>query len=452
MKRLAVLFALMMALVELPGCSFTGLSAQNLMSPPKTNADQQAIYQLMQGAKTDVTFIYPRSGEYRSAIIMRDFTGDGVEDAIGFHSLEDGGVEVIFLMKSGEEWSRVSAYRNIATQVDRVCFGALPGGGEAVFIGWGSTAGATSRTAVVNAYLYDGSGYVYEHSLGNYGELTLTDFNGDGADELFIIDKSLPPEEEGAEPISARARLFTFEEGAPLEAAAAEADNTVSNYSSVVFGALNAHTMGVVVDGATADGGMTTQVFLFDGERLENRPRGVNGEAEESPYARPSTTQFYTRDINGDGYIELPAVTRLPGISEDVELDSTSYMVEWHALTQQGESRLVLRALMNPRENYWFRLPYPLLGRISAANDVERRTVTYTEVITNEDGSQLLGGKLFSVRAFTRAAWESRGEFSGYSMLASQGDVVYGIQITTKNEQDRKCIEEIVESFQLLTE
>ena len=135
-----------------------------------------------------------------------------------------------------------------------------------------------------------------------------------------------------------------------------------------------------------------------------------------------------------------------------MELDSTSYMVEWHALTQQGESRLVLRALMNPRENYWFRLPYPLLGRISAANDVERRTVTYTEVITNEDGSQLLGGKLFSIRAFTRAAWESRGEFSGYSMLASQGDVVYGIQITTKNEQDRKCIEEIVESFQLLTE
>lgn len=452
MKRLAVLLALIMTLIELPSCSFTGLSAQNLMSPPKTNADQQAIYRLMQGSSTGVTFIYPRSGEYRSAIIMRDFTGDGVEDAIGFHSLEDGGVEVIFLMKSGEEWAAVSSYRNIATQVDRVCFGALPGGGEAVFIGWGSTAGATSRTAVVNAYLYDGSGYVYEHALGNYGELTLTDFDGDGANELFIIDKSLPTEEEGAEPVSARARLFTFEGGQPLEAAAAEADNTVSNYSSVVFGSLNATTKGVVVDGATADGGMTTQVFLFDGDRLENRPRNVNGESGENPYARPSTTQFYARDINGDGYIELPAITRLPGISEDVEVDSTSYMVEWHALTQQGESRLVLRALMNPRENYWFRLPYPLLGRISAANDVERRTVTYTEVITNEDGSQLLGGKLFSIRAFTRSAWESRGEFSGYSMLASQGDVVYGIQITTKNEQDQGYIDEIMESFQLLSE
>ena len=451
MKKLAALLALIMTLMELPSCSLTGLSAQNLMAPPKANADQQAIYRLMQGAQTDVTFIYPRSGDYRSAIIMRDFTGDGVEDAIGFHLVEDGGVEVLFLMKSGEEWMTAAAYRNIATQVDRVCFGALPGGGEAIFIGWGSTAGATGRTAAVNAYLYDGSGYVYEHSLGIYGELILTDFDGDGCHELFAIDKSVPAEEEGAEPTTARARLFTFDTGQPVEAAGADADNAISVYSSVVVGQLNATTQGVVVDGATADGSMTTQVFLFDGEKLVNRPWHVNGESLENPYARPAVTQFYARDINDDGYIEIPAVTRLPGISEDVALDSTSYMVEWHALNPEGESRLVLRALMNPRENYWFRLPFPLLGRICATNDPERRTVTYTEVITDEEGNQLLGGKLFSIRAFTRSGWESRGEFSGYTMLASQNDVVYGIQITTRDEAARRSVEEIAGDFCLLT-
>ncbi len=132
-------------------------------------------------------------------------------------------------------------------------------------------------------------------------------------------------------------------------------------------------------------------------------------------------------------------------------LDSTSYMVEWHALNPEGESRLVLRALMNPRENYWFRLPFPLLGRICATNDPERRTVTYTEVITDEEGNQLLGGKLFSIRAFTRSGWESRGEFSGYTMLASQNDVVYGIQITTRDEAARRSVEEIAGDFCLLT-
>ena len=33
----------------LSGCSFSMLDAQNLMAPPKANADQQSIHQLLQG-------------------------------------------------------------------------------------------------------------------------------------------------------------------------------------------------------------------------------------------------------------------------------------------------------------------------------------------------------------------------------------------------------------------
>ena len=450
MKKIAAVLALAMALAELPSCSFTGLSAQNLMSPPKANADQQAIYRLLQGTQTDVTFVYPKNGEYRSAIIMRDFTGDGVEDAIGFHTMEDGGVEVQFLTKARGEWETASTFRNTATQVDRVCFGALPGDGEVVLIGWGSTAGATGRTAAVNGYLYE-DGKVVEYSLGQYGEMTMTDFDGDGVNELFTIDKSVPAEAEGEEPTTAQARLFGFEGGAPYEMAAADADNGISNYSSVAFGRMNAVDYGVVVDGTTADGGMTTQVFTLSEGRMVNFPPDVNTEGYTKEFSRPSTASYTARDINGDGYIELPVAVRLPGYGEDAALDSTSYMVEWRALSASG-SRVILRALMNTRENYWFRLPYILQGRVCAINDVERRTVTYTEVITSEDGEELLGGTLFSIRAFTQSAWDSRGESSGYAMLAAQSDSVYGIQITTRDEQYRRAVEEIARNFTLLSE
>lgn len=453
MKKLAVLMALMVLLAEFPSCSFTGLSAQNLMSPPKANADQQSIYRLLQGSQTDVTFIYPKNGEYRSAIIMRDFTGNGTEDAIGFHAIEDGGVEVQFLMKSQGEWRTAAAFRNKATQVDRVCFGALPDNREAVFIGWGSTAGATGRTAEVKAYLYDGEESVLEHSLGVYGELTITDFDSDGVNELFTVDKSVvPAEEEGAEPTTAYARLYFFDRDEPYEAAATPADNDISTYSSIRFGRMNADMQGVVVDGTTADGSMTTQIFVYRDGRLTNYPRQVNTEDYVNEYARPATASFTSRDINGDGYIELPVVSRLPDLFEDADPDSTSYMVEWKALNLSGESRVVLRALMNSRENYWFRLPYILQGKICATNDVERRTVTYTEVITGEDGVSLLGGTLFSIRVFTRSAWESRGETSGYTMLASENDSVYGIQIRSKDKKYRQVLEEISGSFQLLAE
>lgn len=452
MKKLAVVLALAMVLAELPGCSFTGLSAQNLMSPPKANADQQSIYRLLQGGQTNVTFAYPKNGEFRSAIIMRDFTGDGVEDAVGFHTMEDDSVEVQFLTKSEGEWTTAAAFRNTATQVDRVCFSALPGGGEAVLIGWGSTAGTTARLATVNAYLYQENGGVNEHALGGYGDMVLTDFDGDGVNELFTIDKSVLAEAEGEETVPARARLYVFDQDVPRELTGVDADNNISNYSSVVFGQLNSEACGVVVDGTTADGSMTTQAFFLQGQRMESFPPEVNTESYTKEYTRPATASFTARDINGDGYIELPAATRLPGLSEDSPLDSTSYMVEWRALSREGGSRTILRALMNIRENYWFRLPYILQGKVCAINDVDRRTVTYTEITTSEDGDERFSGTLFSVRVFTRSAWESRGTSSGYQKLAEQNDSVYGIQITARDEQYRRAVQEIAKNFQLLTE
>lgn len=450
-KKLALLLSLILLMTDIPSCSFTGLSARNLMSPPKANADQQSIYRLLQGAQNDVSFIYPRNGNYRSAIIMEDFTGNGVQDAIGFHSIEDAGVEVQFLVKEEGEWHTAAAFENIATQVDRVCIADIADGRRAVLIGWGSTAGATGRTAALCAYLYDGSD-VQEYSLGSYGEMILTDFNEDGVNELFTIDKYIPAEAEGDAPSPAQAKLYAFNQNGPYQFAAAQADNNISNYSTVTFGWLNAKNQAVVVDGSSAGGRTTTQIFTLDGFQLKGLPAHVNTEEYVNPYSRPAATSFTPRDINLDGCLEFPMVSLLPGLTEEMELDSTSYMVEWQAITTTMGSRVVLRALMNPRENYWFRLPFPLQGKVCAVNDTKLRTVTYTEVIPGDDGSQLLGSTLFSIRVFTQSSWESRGETSGYTRLAAQNDSVYGIQIYTKDERLRRYVEDIAGGFQLLAE
>ncbi len=452
MKRIASLFILFFLLTELPSCSLSGFSAQNLISPPKANADQQSIYRLLQGSQTELTFIYPKNGSYRSAIIMCDFTADGVEDAIGFHATEDGGSQVQFLTKAGGEWDVAAAFRNTASQVDRVCFGSLPDGGTAVFIGWGSTAGTTGRLAAAYAYIYQPSGGVIEQLLGNYGEMIVTDFDGDGVDELFMIDKSVPTEKEGEETATARATLYAFDRDKPYIAAFAEADNTISSYSGMTFGKLGLGDWGVVVDGTTADGSMNTQVFFLEEGGLKNYPAGVNAEGYVNEFSRPAAAAVTARDINGDGCIEIPAAAPLPGPPEDTAPDSTGYMVEWRSQAPGGPSRVVMRTLMNVRENYWFRLPYYLQGKVYADNDAERRTVMYTEVKSSEEGELLLGGNLFSVRVFTRSAWESRGESSGYTMVAEQNDSVYGIQVYSRDEQVRRATEDIMKSFSLIDE
>ena len=72
-KRLAALALGALLCLCQAGCSFTGLDAQNLMSPPRANLEQQGIYELLQeGDSQELTFVYPKRGENRSAIIMKD--------------------------------------------------------------------------------------------------------------------------------------------------------------------------------------------------------------------------------------------------------------------------------------------------------------------------------------------------------------------------------------------
>lgn len=453
-KKMILILPALCVCICLCGCSFTPFDMKNLMSPPKANADQQAIHELLQGDQQDITFIYPQAGEYRSAIIMQDFTGDGAVDAIGFYSPDDSaGVEVQFLVKEENKWKTAATFKNTAIQVDRVCFADITGSGiNSILIGWGSTAGATGRTAAVNAYVFDGNGLT-EYPLGIYGEMTVTDLDKDGVSEIFTVDKFVPAESEGDDPSPAKARVYAWQNGAMAEVYSIDADNSISSYSSALFGKLTFSICGVVLDGLKADGSLTTQIFYLEDGALVNAPQGVNTEGYTSPFTRPSTAPLLSRDINGDGYIEIPKTTLLPGIPDDVTPDSTSYQIDWLTFRKNSSGQLSATALMNTSENYWFRLPAALKGKITATNDVSRRTVTYTAVTEmQENGEQLLGSPLFAIRAFTRSAWESRGETAGYELLSSQSDVVYGIQVLTTDDSMLRYIEWIKKDFKLLSE
>lgn len=451
LKKLAAAALCGTVLLTQTGCSFSGLDPQNLMSPPRANLEQQGIYQLLQEDRQELNFVYPKRGDYRSAIIMQDWTGDGVSDAVGFVAL-DKGVEVYFLEKRQDGWRTAASFVNTASQVDLVCFGDLNGDGtEDVLIGWGSAAGTTGRTASAAAYL-DQEGNVMEAALGTYGEVSLTDFDGDGVCEVFTVDKYLAAEEEGAQALPALAHIYAWQDNTLKEVYTASADNSISNYTAIQFGKLGNGLTGVAVDGAKADGSMTTQVFYLENRLLKNGPPGVNTESYQNPFARSSSAVFATQDINRDGVLEIPVASRLPCLPESVSPDSTSYLVKWSHFQAPGEYATVLSALMNLGENYWFPLPSSLVGKISASNNASARTVTYTEVVTGEDGSQLLGSPLFTVRVFTQSAWDSRGETSGYEQLAVQGDQVYGIQTLTQEEGYLRAISQIKLTFRVLSE
>ena len=91
---------LLVCMTLLSGCSAIGLDSKALMSPPRESGDRGKVQSLLiENAGGDLTFRYPHKGEYRSAIITKDITGDRKDDALALYEASDGsgGTTVSFM-------------------------------------------------------------------------------------------------------------------------------------------------------------------------------------------------------------------------------------------------------------------------------------------------------------------------------------------------------------------
>lgn len=484
-KFLCVLLSLAV-LLQMSGCGLSFFDPQTVMSPPKANADQQEISELLQGSTKDLTFVYPKLGEYRSAVIMHDFTGNGTEDALGFYMLESGSVEVQFLTKVADEttssidveqdgyepsakWTTITKFKNASTQVDRVAFGDINGDGVSdILIGWGSTASLVN--ASMYAYIYT-EGVITEIPIDIYGEMILTDFNEDDVMEIFLTQRLVPAQEDGGAETPAKSSIYEYKDGSIAETHTVAADNSITRFSSISFGNIDRKKKAVVLDGTKADSSMTTQLFFFNAEdKFENFPHGVNDETTSNPLYRPPGAAFTSRDINDDGIIEVPIVAQLEGAmtlssaGSASSTNSTGFMVSWSAYDENQENgfRHIMLTLMNLSDGYWFTIPRYMSGKITSKYDEKLRAVTYVELIEDksteeteelekEDKDALLGEPLFVIRVFTSTTWEKRGEPGGFEKLAVQGDYIYAMFDYSVGKYTY-AINDIKKSFSLITD
>lgn len=451
LKRFLAVLMMAFLVVPLSGCSFSFLDSQNLISPPKANEDQQQIQNLLHENDTDTSLVYPKSGDYRSAIIMYNFTGGESEDAVAFKLIDSGGVEVHFLTKINDTWKNISTIKNSSSLVDRVLFGDIDGDGvEDVIIGWGDTQALMS--AIACAYVYE-DGRMIEYQIdASYGSLTLTDYDSDGKMEILLLQKTVTAQDESSEDIPAQASLYQFSGSSIDFVSSTEAYNNISRYSSVQFCKLTDEISAVVVDGEYSDRSSATQIFYFDGSRLSSYPQNPNENPTSNIFYRPAGASFTSKDITGNGITEIPSATLLPALPEDASLDSTSYFIEWKTLNSDYEFETAITTLSNITEGYIFELPESLSGKINAISDSTQRAVTYNLVVTDEETEeQYISSALFTIKVFSDYGWEQRGELLGYEKLTEDSGYVYGILVQAKDGEYSSQIKKIKESFMIST-
>lgn len=457
-QKFAGFLVLLAVLLSFGGCAeMIGLDAQSLMSPPKTTADRQAIYSLMRSEQSEVSLVYPKNGEYRSAIISRDLNGDDQPEVAGFCiQSEAGGIRLQFFAKDADGvWYSMAEFASGANQVDKVFFGDLTGdGNQEIVVGWGDPLTATSSISVY--YLADGAVYEYPMGAVTYSEMVLTDFDSDGAEELFVLDVAGQPGEDGTV-VAPLGHLYRFDGAQPYESLTIPLDAAVVRYTSTAFAQVNSLRRAVVADGVKADGRVITQVIALD--HLNGRlVSPLSNAPAETPNVtdRSSILAVTARDINGDAILEIPTAELLYE-AENGTADSTGYRVSWNTYSPEDNVFTpVSRSIVNTAENYFILLPAGM-EKIACQNDTVTRTATFFGYSRQGTEGTLLGRQdLFSVTAYTEEVWAQRengGEAEEDVLLGSTAGRVYVLRILDPTiSADSELIRAISVGFKILSE
>lgn len=416
------------------GCSSINLNPEGLMSPPLATEDQSQIMALIQkdSGTNNVIMRYPRSGDYRSAVIFKDFTGDSQEDAIALYQTSEGtGTTIAFLTKRSGSWKITSSFVNVASQVDRVCFGDLNGDGvNETVVGWGSL---QNQTGSVSVFEYR-NGKITEHQPDvNAGEMVLVDMNDDGKSELFLV--TLAGTDSSSKAVASLYELRN--ESSLVKEASMEINQSVVRYDSIQVGRVNEETRAVIVDGTCADGNSITQVIGWD--QKDGLLTALLSDAQVAATSRGAQLQCSARDINQDGLIEIPTASLLPGVNEEA-LSCVSYLVSWNRLEQQESTlSVVVNTVVNSDAGYAFSYPDMWENKVTCKKDGD------SMVFLLADGET----EIMRIDMFASSRWNTTAS-EGYEELAEQNSVIYAVKKGDYQGELQMNLEDIRQAFMLL--
>ena len=455
LERITALFLLCCFMLAFSGCAeLTGLDAQGLMLPPKTTADHQAIYELMRDGQTDIKLVYPKNGEYRSAVVSKDIDKDGSLDVVTFCvNSEAGGIRLEFFSREKDgNWYSRAEFISTANQVDRVFFGDVTGDGqEEIVIGWGDP---FTATASISVYCLTNRGAEeIQMSAQPYSEMIMTDFEGDGISELFVLEVTGQPAEDGSVEVPL-GRLFRFNGEQSYVAQTVPLDPAITRYTSAVFMPVNSWHKAAVIDGIKADGRMITQVIGYNGTtQMLEAP--LSNATTETPNLtdRAAALSINARDINNDTVIEIPTA-ELRVRKSNTAVDSTGYCVTWNTYSpEDNRFTPVCSSIVNAAENYYLMLPAGT-ENIACANDTVTRRATFFRYERKGYDDLLIGQQdLCSITVYSETAWESTGIQEEDIMLGSLAGRVYALSVLDPElSTESDLIRRIAEGFKILSE
>lgn len=386
LRKTAGLTALVCFISALCGCSGS-FSAGDLLASPRLTDEQNEIYNALTASAGRVDLRYPHTGEYRSAFVIHNIDDEPTDEAIVFYEQNKtdtakepgaqdgnavGNLRVSFLDKD-ENGDLKATYELPAagTEVESVAFSKLGSDKEKLLISY-SVLGSSDKIMSVIDYengvatqlgTVGYSSYIMLDNLTESGEY-LACFNRDGAKK------------------SANMTVYGCSDGKTLGMIypVLSFGNGVTDFDRIT--SANCLLLGkkmpcIAVDYLISENYYGTTVLYYNGSSFATAETTVRYGADTnySRHVNGYTPKLSSQDIDGDGIIDIPATSPLPGY-ENLSFPEQICAVRWY---KQNCSKIELTAytFVDPQRNFMLTFPGRWVGMVTATVNTEDNSVTF---------------------------------------------------------------------------
>ena len=386
-KCLCILLAAAVS-AALCGCQLFAPDTDSLLAAPQLTGELKPIGAALSGSiKGEYTLRYPSGGELRSAVILNDTDGDGVQEAFAFYSRGEEEMHLVMIRRNGEKWTACDDTSLTAGGVERIDFCDFDGDGTAeVLVGW-EIHGSTDKQLAI----YDiRSGKFRQLMLERYTAYISCDLDSDGQFELFL---QLLSSSDSAN----RAYLYHYGNEGFTEVSSCSMDRGVKSVVSQSALPLSSGQPAIYIDELKNAGAITEVLFFSKGQLVNPLLGETNGENSKTERA----ASLNCLDIDKDGVVEIPVAEEIPAVTGSAE---KCYYTQWRSFN--GETLLTKRTdLINQTDGFYMVFPEKWIGHIAIYRDTEKRLREFYALNENGQPETVLA----RLKAVKLSDWESEG-------------------------------------------
>lgn len=416
MKKYARLLLLCLLTSLLGGCFMQ--DSDDFLAAPKQPTEYLALQeQLAEILDTGAEYVAPETGQYRTTVQMEDLDGDGLEEVISFFRTSAGAGEfqVYLHKKIGEEYVLMGSVTGHGTAIEEVFYPTLGASGQkGVAICW-RLGDNVAKGMTVCAFTAGGELQAILDT--EYADYALTDFDGDGAQELMTISRD-PAQGKNI------ARLFHYDstENVMMMTSEAALCQEAYNVSKVVAGRTKSGLPAVFVDSTLEDAaGMVTDVFTASNQALVNLTIDVESNSGRKTYRMVTVN---CDDVDNDGSVEIPLSSLLPGYSAE-RMTEALWLLEWYDVDRDDVYEPSMLTYQNSAEEWMLRIPDAWVDQVTVQKNQEGEVCTVFAVYRPESEDI----PLLEIYVFAGDDRQQLASRDGFFTLAETTSTVYAGRI-----------------------